>query len=59
MTFTNTKSVGNNWYWHEAWREVNRQVKYQVNDHFCCQVTSQVYKQISPTQTKITQETRK
>ena len=57
MTLTKTDCVGKDWYW--GWREVAGQVKYQVNDHFCCQVTSQVYKQISPIKYKILKEIRK
>ncbi len=56
MTFTNTKSVENDWYWHEVWGEANRQVKYQVNDQLDDQV--QVL-QINSIKTKIKQELNK
>jgi hypothetical protein len=52
MTFTNTKSVENDWYWHEVWGEANRQVKYQVND----QLDDQVFYQINPIKYEIDQE---
>ena len=59
MTFTNTKSVENDWYWHEVWGEANRQVKYQVFDQVRNQVPHQVFEQIKSIRNKIQQETKK
>ena len=58
MTFTNTDCVENDLCPHQilvVWREV----VYQVNVHFCGQVTSQVYKPINPIQNTISKEIRK
>ena len=51
MTFTNTKSVENNWYWHE----VKCQVQVAISD----QVMWKVYDQITQIKTKIKQELNK
>ena len=55
MTLTNTDCVENDWCPFEVWREV----VYQVNVHFCCQVTNQVYKPILPIQNTISKEINK
>ena len=51
MTFTNTDSVENNWYWHE----VKCQVQVAISD----QVMWKVYDQITQIKTKIKQELNK
>ena len=55
MTFTNTKSVENNWYWYEVCLQVEDQVFNQVN----VQVPHQVFEQFKSIRNKITQEINK
>ena len=54
MNFTNTDSVENDWHWYDVWGHVT----WHLND-LSDQVTDQVFYQINPIKTKISQEIKK